>query len=236
MSFGEIYKGENRLKERKKENIVEFTPDEFVKILESPKFLEALSIASQKTKKTGYETSFNVNVIGDRKIYIPEVNQGSTDRMTGSKTIKEMDGEIYFNGENYEKGKGCLIDLHFHPDDKQIIRPSEQDLTHLLLNEGESFMCVARVDKIGNVEILLVSPKRVILREDLEGYESDLPSSYGEQQDINEYLDEFGFDAFTINYEKNKKTLMLEDLSKKEIAKLKNVKVKIEKMDDYNLK
>lgn len=234
MNFGEIYKVENRPKERKKENIVEFSLEELIKILESPDFIKALSVASEKTRKTGYETSFNVNVIGDRKTYIPEVDQGSTDRMTGSKTIEEMDGEIYFEDENYEKGRGRLIDLHFHPDDNEAIRPSEQDLSHLLSNEGESFMCVARVDKIGNVEVLLVSPRRVILREDLEDYESGVPSSYAEQQDVNEYLNEFGFNAFTINYKNNKKTLKLDSLSKKEIAKLKNIKVKIEKMDDYN--
>lgn len=222
---------------------IEFTPKEFKSILESDKFARALQISSQETKKSGYETGFDIYCNENKNIYFGEVTRGCTDSIGfgggGSHNIilDEMDEREILDASYIESERfGNLFSFHFHPSSGGIIIPSEADISHFTNRETRpGVMGVGQVDKKGNVDILLVNtPLKEISPIILEGYSYDVPSKSSYQHDIQRFLEEFNLNSLVISLQKNGKRRFILDENSGKLILLGLNKIKVNLKDPEN--
>ena len=128
---------ENKLKEISKNRreslrtgeLVEsiITPKQLTEILTGDKFLTALKISSERTKKTGNETRFHVDICDDGAVLISDIEEGLMDSVGGGNSIVFEYGEL---PDSIEKNVTDFISIHYHPG-MEVLCPSEKDLSSI---------------------------------------------------------------------------------------------------------
>ena len=199
--------------------------EEFLGVFTSENFLKALKIAGQETAKSGYETAFDVDILRDGKSYISHVFKGNVDG------LKYSQDRIEINGETKEwKKRGELLSFHFHPvaPSEERISPSRDDLTILHYN---NFIGIGQIGKY--IEILLVRKKVFIseseINENAQAYGEEISKRgfIARQKEVQEILENNGFESFYIVFNKKKNKYELSEESKKKILKIKGIKVEM---------
>ena len=199
---------------------VEISGEEFLGILSSQDFLKALKTASRETQKSGHEAGFHMQVNKDKTHRVSEVTEGGTDFIQ-HEYQEEMDG---YNREP----TGSLMDLHLHPTIKGAIEPSSADLN---LAGDFAFLGVGAVKKDGNVDVLLIRKKSFVsdseIPENADRFDQDAWDPNMSQEEVMRHLDENGFENFLISFEKDRRSLKLNEQSENTILGIKKVKSKI---------
>lgn len=214
-----------RSEEERNFQSIELDTDEFIKIIESRAFLESLEVAAKETQASGYETGFDVNILEDKTVFIPEVVKGGTTGMQRAESIGVIDGNIFLKGENLDKKRGCLLAFHFHPDIEGSIIPSGSDLTEFLkYSLAPAFLGVGQIDTHSSVKILLVYPEKFIVAEEIREYEERAASVITNQKDIQRLLKDCGFNSAIIRFRIEKEKYVLES-SKKRLGTMKPVRI-----------
>lgn len=172
-------------------------PGNFLEMLSSPKFQEALKIAARHTSKTGLETAFEVLSMPDFPCWIENVRAGGTDRMgENAKPLKELDGDPDFNLPIVS-----YFSFHFHPRGEGIAIPSPSDFTSFMVKDRSDqpeYIGVGEVDKQGKISIFIVAkPKYRLIGYDIELYQElvDKVRDYGELQNL---LRTIGLSSFVV--------------------------------------
>jgi len=199
---------------------VEISGKEFLAILNSQDFLKALKTASRETQKSGHEAGFHMQIDKDKSCQVSEVTEGGTDFMQ-HKYQEDMDGY-------HREPTGSFMDLHFHPDIRGAIEPSATDLN---LSRDFALLGIGGVKKDGNVDVLLIRKKSFIsdneISENIDKFIQDAYSPNISQEEVMKYLDENGFENFLIAFQKDKKSLKLDEQSKNTILGIEKIKSKI---------
>lgn len=207
----------------------EFTPEEFVALFGSKKFLTALSRAAEFTEEGGYESGFTVHVGEDKgDILIPEVVGGTTDSVVLEGAGKEVLARFADRDKLVEKrdnleNEGALFDFHFHPDSDETITPLGTDLEGYQGESGPGLAGVGRVDSQGNISILLLKKRFDVLPEELEAYEDGVAPGASQKQ-VSEELHGVGFTSEEVRFIKRKGKYELTEDSQRTLKNIGNVK------------
>jgi len=211
---------------------MEISPEFFLNLLSSDKFLEALKISSQEELASGRETGFMLKVLKDKTPYIYGVVNGSEESIDvagygKSSTIKKIDGE-----ERETERKAHLMSLHFHPKISGPIIPSLNDLDQLHNNFSPPIMSIGQTRENGQIDLLLVRNKKTEqsynpekaenFREELEKIRLELNSEdvVESQQKVQNLLDKNGFESFLISFLRREEKLELDKKSKEVILNI----------------
>jgi len=207
----------------------EIPSEKFLEILGSEKFLKALTISGQETLKSGYETVFRVNILDNGDADIVDVIRGGTDRIHPG----TLEASTTIDGyENVGKKQGVLLGFHFHPEIKgeEIIEPSQIDLEGL---KHHAFIGIGQIGETG-IDILLARKKRGIsnseIEENAEEYEKEVSERgfISKQEELQEILDNNGFEGIIISYKKKGEEYKLIQKSRKRILGIGKIKVNME--------
>jgi len=214
---------------------IELPNKKFSDILCSRRFLEVIGKAGKETKKSGYETDFDISIFEGNNFLIPMIEKGSTAGMLvggiGSPSPRIIEGEE-LDEETRDK-KHANIYFHFHPLQGVALVPSGSDLSLL---ENHSLIGVCQAEKNNAIDILLVRAKRNIPPSEVSengNYYDDELDEYGdtdempktEQNIVSEALDNNGFESFFISFQYKKGKYTLTDKSKKSISKIGDLKL-----------
>lgn len=189
--------------------VIEVPKTRIAEILQSNTFGRALFLAAKETKKSGYETGFNVGLCGSRT-YIPDVRVGGTDCMAFNSIIEVLDDDA----DTYDEYAGEILSLHFHPNAEGVIRPSSSDLTSLVgvdCNPSAS-IAIGQVRKNGAVYVLLIKGNGLVVSDGLDDY-AEYEETETNQAKIQKILAELGFTSILLSFHKDKRKYVIDNSS-----------------------
>lgn len=180
------------------------TPKKFCQILRQDKFLNALAIAADETSITGHETIFSIDITPENESKISGVRVGGLDQTFSTLEIAAIDGDAYIENQH-----ASLFDFQFHPDNADVVIPSDTDLETLRMIRS-SAMGIGQITDNRDIAILILIPKhKVVTDSDIETYQEirDTEFDYESvtQERIQRALQECGIFTQVFRYKFNDK-------------------------------
>ena len=216
--------------------IIEFQPKALLKLMTSESFIEALKVAGWETLDTARETCFKFCISPDGNVERTDIKRGESDRV-GHNDEVILGGERSSFDSDVAAGKlHEFLGLHFHPDVRSVLAPSETDLHELNVRSLE-IICTIHENK--NVDALLVKINKFINPSEVyvlaKEYEDELKDEgilddSGRSNDtaVQEILRKNGFENIMLSYvyDKKKRKYILPKLARNNIKEFGTLEIR----------